>query len=122
MEEKKPEVTLDDLPDHLRSNIEVVDCGHTSPCWVWRAERNRNGYGTFRCTVARGKRKRFMTHIEAYKHFFGEYGQGLYLDHHCVNPPCCNPNHLEPVTPLVNTERGGSHMFKKAEEYDIQSN
>lgn len=117
--EKTASTSIEDLPEHLRGQIEVRDCGHASPCWVWTGEKNRNGYGTFRRTVARGKRKRFMAHIETFKHCKGDYDQGLYLDHHCVNPPCCNPDHLEPVTPLVNTQRGGSHMFKKADEYEM---
>jgi hypothetical protein len=29
----------------------------------------------------------------------------IQLDHLCRNPPCCNLDHLEPVTPKVNTER-----------------
>lgn len=117
--EEKQEMTLADLPDHLRDLVEAVDCGHSSPCWIWKGERNRNNYGTFRKTIAKGKRKRFMSHIVIYKHFNGEYEVGLYLDHHCVNPPCCNPAHLEPVTPLVNTQRGSSCMFKKADEYEM---
>lgn len=113
-EDSQVEYSWDSLPEHIREKL-VLDGG----CWIYTGELNRNGYGTFRRTVARGKRKRFMVHIETYKHFKGEYDPGLYLDHGCVRPACCNPAHLEAVTPLVNTQRGSSHMFKKAEEYEM---
>lgn len=39
----------------------------------------------------------------------------MQLDHLCRNPACCNPSHLEPVTPKENTRRGnaGKHWAEK---------
>lgn len=40
-----------------------------------------------------------------YEFFIGKVPDGLQLDHLCENPACCNPWHLDPVTPKVNTLR-----------------
>lgn len=82
-------------------------------CWLWLGEINRNGYGTFVIRPKPGQRKRKMAHIEMYVMHKGEYDRQLLLDHQCRNRPCCNPDHLEPVTPRVNTLRGEAVLFKK---------
>ena len=90
-----------------------IDRGHTSPCWEWVGEINRNGYGTFIVRPVPGVRRRKMAHIEMYVHHKGEYDRELLLDHHCRNRPCCNPDHLEPVTVQVNTMRGNAILYKR---------
>ena len=90
-----------------------VDRGHSTPCWEWNGERNRNGYGTFIVYERPGVRKRKMAHIEMYVKENGEYDRDLLLDHHCRNRPCCNPAHLEPVTPQVNTHRGQAILYRR---------
>lgn len=70
-------------------------------CWEWIGASHEAGYGRFnsagRITPA---------HRWAYEHLVGPIGDGLHLDHLCRNPPCVNPDHLEPVTPKENTMRG----------------
>lgn len=48
-------------------------------------------------------------HRVAYE-LFAPIPEGLVLDHLCRNPPCINPNHLEPVTDRVNILRGAGCM------------
>lgn len=44
-------------------------------------------------------------HRASYKLVRGPIPAGLELDHLCVNPPCVNPAHLEPVTHAENVRR-----------------
>jgi hypothetical protein len=41
-------------------------------------------------------------HRWAYEHFIGPIPAGLFVCHHCDNPPCCEPSHLFLGTQQVN--------------------
>jgi hypothetical protein len=47
-----------------------------------------------------------LAHRVAYELLVGPILEGLHLDHLCRNRKCVNPDHLEPVTPKVNANRG----------------
>lgn len=47
-----------------------------------------------------------LTHVVAYEYLVGPIPEGLTLDHACDNPPCCNPDHLRPMTIRDNILRG----------------
>lgn len=68
-------------------------------CWIWRAGMGAAGYGMNNSRAA---------HRVMYERHKGPIPDGLVLDHLCRNPPCVNPDHLEPVTPGENTRRGNS--------------
>lgn len=70
-------------------------------CHIWTAGKNDRGYGY---VVINGSK--IYTHRLSYELFVGPIPDGLVIDHLCRNPPCCNPTHLEPVTPAENTRRG----------------
>lgn len=74
--------------------------GGLDACWPWTGHSTR-GYGTFRVGPAR----QAMAHRVAYELSVGPIPAGFQLDHLCRNPPCCNPAHLEPVTPQENVIR-----------------
>lgn len=71
-------------------------------CWEWTGA-NAHGYGHI--TIAG---RVLGTHRVMYEEKVGSIPDGLHLDHLCRNPPCCNPDHLEPVTALENIHRGTS--------------
>jgi len=70
-------------------------------CIVWTGAVDKLGYGRI---GMQGKSK--LAHRISYQHYVGEIPVGLELDHLCRNTSCINPNHLEPVTRKVNTDRG----------------
>lgn len=93
---------IDQLPERIREKIQIELCpvaGLDGFCWVWKGTSS-HGYGV----VYLGGRTQGV-HRAAYECIVGLVPAGLELDHLCVNPPCCNPAHLEPVTRAVNHER-----------------
>jgi hypothetical protein len=74
-----------------------------TPCWLWMACCDKNGYGQF---GIRGKT--YLAHRVSYEILQRSIPEGLTLDHLCRVRHCVNPNHLEPVIKLVNTMRGVS--------------
>jgi hypothetical protein len=76
--------------------------GGPDACWPWLGYRHKN-YGQWRAFER--DRNRYSYRV-AYEYLVGRVPDGLVLDHLCRNPPCCNPRHLEPVTPRENVMRG----------------
>lgn len=72
-----------------------------SGCWEWLMSRTADGYGQVSV-----KRAMVRVHQVTYLALVGPVPEGLQLDHLCRNRACCNPWHVEPVTPLENTRRG----------------
>lgn len=70
-------------------------------CWLWLGHRDKDGYGTFW-----HKGTTMRAHRVAYEFMVGPIADGLVVDHLCRKAACVNPEHLEPVTPWVNTDRG----------------
>ena len=79
-----------------------IEVGDPSDCWEWTTAVGHGGYG--KCTTADGRT--LSAHRVAYLTSWGAIPNGLTLDHLCKNRRCCNPLHLEPVTPGENTLRG----------------
>lgn len=69
-------------------------------CWVWTAGRFPSGYGCFKLNG-----KSTLAHRVAYEWLIGPIPEGLEIDHLCRVRGCCNPAHLEPVTPAENVQR-----------------
>lgn len=73
-----------------------------SRCWEWTGARTKDGYGQ----ATRGGRN-VKAHRHVYQALVGPLTDGVQqLDHLCRVRHCCNPDHLEPVTPLENVRRG----------------
>ena len=71
-----------------------------SGCWLWIGAANQAGYGL----THRGDRH-IAVHRWIYEAAYGPYPPGLQTDHKCRMTCCCNPAHLEAVTPLENSRR-----------------
>jgi hypothetical protein len=86
------------LRDRLLSQVDRSADG----CWNWLGQVTNN-YG--RTGISRSK---VWAHRASYEEFVGRIPPGFQIDHLCKNTVCINPDHLEAVTPRVNTLRSDS--------------
>lgn len=98
-----PNHRIENIPNYREKRIAAfwrnVDSTSTeNGCWPWLGRVTAKGYGCFS-----NERKLVRAHRFAYEASVGPIPPGLHMLHKCDNPPCCNPNHLFPGTPLDNT-------------------
>lgn len=80
-----------------------VSRGHPSECWEWLGCLADPGYG--RLSID-GKLR--GAHRVSWELTRGPIPDGFQIDHRCFNTACVNPDHLEPVTPKVNSSRSSA--------------
>lgn len=80
----------------------------TDTCWLWRGALNHGGYGVF--SPGRTSHPQIRVHRWAYECFVGSIPTGLQIDHLCFVRDCCNPDHLEVVTPKENSRRAKARV------------
>ncbi len=89
------------VQDFIHSKIELAESG----CWLWRGSVLTTGYGVTtipgRCDLGQFRLHRLMWVAAHGQDFPPNYD----ADHLCRVPLCCNPDHIEPVTPWENTLR-----------------
>lgn len=78
----------DDLAERL---AHYAPPGEPDECWEWRGSTNK-GYGVF---TVHGSRVRVAHDVAWEIHHCRPLPKGMLIRHHCDNPPCCNPAHLE---------------------------
>lgn len=84
--------------------LDRVDMRGLDDCWLWRGSVNNNGYGQF--GVRNGEHHTTVFgHRAMYELWFGPIPEGAQVDHLCRVRRCCNPRHLEAVSPTENLRR-----------------
>ena len=89
--------TAQDALDAIRGRCTVTPDG----CWAWQGTRTDAGYGL----VSTGRQARIpqeFTHRVTLGLALGVSLEGIVVHHKCAYPPCCNPDHLQPVTQQEN--------------------
>ena len=98
------------LPDGIAARIQVEP---TTGCWLWVGTIGTGGYG--QCFYRHWIQ---ASHRVVYQLLVGPIPRGMQLDHvkarGCSTPACCNPEHLEPVTPRENTLRSNAISAEQA--------
>lgn len=80
------------------ASVGITDRIEVGDCWHWIGRLDPDGYGRF------GHRGR-PAHRLVWEALVGPIPEGHQLDHLCRNKACVNPDHLEPVLPVVNVRR-----------------
>lgn len=106
-----PKLTLTEQEqDKLLDNIEVDSNG----CWLWLGRITYNGYGIL---YFRGTNR--FAHRIAYQWLVGSIPNNLQCDHYRMNDDptrcsrgCCNPDHIQLVSPSTNSRRSPVHRAR----------
>lgn len=91
------------------------DCGYKTPCWIWQRSLGGGGYGHF---WLNGRTQR--AHVYYYEQKYGPVPNGLELDHLCRQRRCCNPDHVEAVTHVVNARRGAKTKLTEEQRAELK--
>lgn len=75
-------------PLHLKLSQKINQDAQTG-CWIWTGWRCSSGYGEINING-----KKLRAHRVMFEQRYGPIPPGLFICHHCDNPPCCNPDHL----------------------------
>jgi hypothetical protein len=76
-------------------------CIEDNGCWLYTGNLDRKGY----VRVRRDRGTKAYGHRIIWEHYNGRWPDGLTYDHLCRRKNCLNPQHGEPVTAAVNTQR-----------------
>lgn len=107
---------FDSLYERVMSKVEMLDWQNENGCWVFMGCLDKDGYGYIsrRVPGVRTPRQR-RVHIVTWEAINGSLPEGMTLDHtDCIAKACCNPDHVELVTRVVNSQRSQAKRKRNA--------
>jgi hypothetical protein len=93
------------IPPLVRLQAKII-IDVTTRCWLWTGTTANKGYGTLSVRQPDGGSRPVYVHRFMYETVHGPIPDELVIDHLCRVHNCCNPEHLEAVTPQTNSLRG----------------
>lgn len=91
----------------------LITIDSETQCWLWQGVKTTNGYGKW--SKGSGHRERVIHRI-TFEHYKDQaIPEGMQGDHLCRVRNCCNPDHIELVTPSENTMRQDHAGRRKTE-------
>lgn len=91
-----------------------VDQTNPSGCWPWLGALNESGYGIVRVGGRTARAHRVAFELSTGRRI----AHGMQIDHvrsrGCARRDCCNPGHLEEVTPAENSRRSKAGEVNRA--------
>ena len=109
----KPRATLTE-GDYIIENR-----GYKTPCWVFKNRKGRRKEGKYN-HVRLGSRQIFA-HRAMYEQEVGPIPLGYFIDHLCRETRCIRPDHLEAVTPAVNSQRSKTAKLSMDKAREIRA-
>jgi hypothetical protein len=93
-----------EISARIAANVEVVDLGYETPCFLWKLADSGSGRGGGYPRMKLNNRT-VAVHIVSFVNEHGYVPGNKHIDHRCRNRMCVNPDHLEMVTPSRNQRR-----------------
>ena len=81
-------------------------------CWLWTGAQNEHGYGNFYPREGEAFKWNLSTHRLAYELAIGVIPLGQHVHHKCQHKLCCNPEHLQSLTPEEHGKEEGRLKYR----------
>ncbi len=94
----------DHIAQKIAANVDIVDTGFDTPCWLWRGRDSGKGRGGGYPRMTLNDHT-CAVHKVSFVNAHGYVPGNKQLDHRCRQRRCVNPDHLDMVSHGENQKR-----------------